>query len=120
MSTQRLKPCTDPTVLPAQLRTRGRLPAAVFSGFSSAAPWWPAGYISPPPPHAREPRREPFLPGQLTEDFESPATVPAPAAVLDRFASADLQNVSFLKFLTEIISKFSVTVGITRSLHNIV
>ncbi len=36
MSTQRLKPCTDPTVLPAQLRTRGHPPAAVFSGFSPA------------------------------------------------------------------------------------
>jgi hypothetical protein len=80
-STLRLKPCSDPTALPAQPRIWGRLPAAVrFRDFPPpGATEACRAHISLLQP--REPHREPFFPGQPPGVFARPATVPDHASL---------------------------------------
>jgi hypothetical protein len=75
VSTLRLKPCTDPTALPALPRVRGRPPAAVrFLDFP------PPGAVGArrvrfAPQRPAEPSREPFFPGTPPGVFARTAAV---------------------------------------------
>ncbi len=65
--TLRLKPCTDPTVPPAQPRARGRPPTAVCCWDFPPLNTMAARRVHFAPPHVRELCQEPFSPDQPPE-----------------------------------------------------
>ncbi len=76
VSTLQLKPCTDPTALPALPRVRGRPPAAVcFPEIFHRRGVVMARRERFAPQHPAEPRREPFSPGTPPGVFARPAAV---------------------------------------------